>query len=208
MRVLIKAPTGEPRRLELPAETLSLLASVLDERPTEPTVSSLVQRLLRKAGEEDPFLTDAEVALLTDVQAALPGVDLSALERAAREWDRAFQTLLPAAQKGLATVSRLVRGMFRAQTQEEFQKRVAHWLDALSEEDRVPVVEFILEVVDGLIELVQADATEPPGDNYLDHHLFYQLYSDTLAPARELRGKALVLRRLHVLSKTVEGYRF
>lgn len=210
MRLVVKLGPSEVRRVDISVDTEGILASVLDEAPTEAGVGALLQRMLAKRGEPEPFLTDAEIVLLPELQKALPLTDLTALEESTRAWEAAYQRLLPAAQKGLAIASRLVRGMFRAETQEMFEKRVAYWVESVEEEGRVAVLEFIEDLLNPLIEIVETNGAAWDGEvaNYLDHHVYHQLYLDIVRPNLELRGRALVVRRLHVLVRALRQFRF
>lgn len=218
MRIVFKDPKGIQRAANISQETDTLVASILDERPTQATYVHLFEQLARKVteyhkqGDEfEPLLTDVEIAALDSFCTALgPDYDLGFLEEAATSSAEAYAKLVPAAQKGLAFSARALRGMFRAMSQIDFEKQVARLVDAIPDDERVESMEFVEEVLTQLVQFVNQNTTEwdYTQNDYIDNHIYYQLFVSILRPSVESRGKSLCARRLQLLLTLVRANKF
>lgn len=218
MRVVFKDPKGIQRAANVTQETDTLVASILDERPSQATYLHLFDKLSRKVVEfhkqgnvHEPLLTDVEIAILDTFGTALGGdFDLSFLDEAAAASADAYAKLVPAAQKGLAFCARALRGMFRAASQVDFEKQVARLVDAIPEDERVEAMEFVEEILTQLGQLLNKETTDwdYTQNDYIDNHVYYQLFVNILRPSLETRGKALCARRLQLLLALVRANKF
>lgn len=219
MRVLVLVPPAsendEPgvREVNLSLETVDLLSSILQVPLTAQMAQDLIHKLLRKTKTENPFLNDAEIALLDEVSAALdgaPGVDLEAVHESVRAWSDAHDQLVETAQKGLAFSSRAVRAMFQARTQADFEGKVAKFVELIPEDARVEALEFAAEVLGSLLQVVHNEGAEwdIANHDYIDNHVYHQLYKELVSPHLPVRGKALCERRVRILKELVETFQF
>lgn len=211
-RISVKLPSG-PAGVKLSLDTERLVASILDEKPSHTVYQMYLQRMLTKLADLSvvPYLVDVELALLDDLMLSFPDIDFERLIRAREAWKEAYEKLLPAAQKGAAFLTRAVRTMFTATTQTEFEKKVTALVESIPEEERVASLEFAEELIVALSDHVEASdrpAWNPDEVNYVDNHIYYQLFQDIVATSMDVRGKALASRRLHLLAKLVRTFQF
>lgn len=209
--VVVKLPSGASARIKLSLETERLVASVLDTMPTAEVYRGYLERMIAKAADDTvhPYLVDVELALLDDLAAA-GKLDCTRLVAARNEWKTAYGRLLPAAQKGAAVLTRALRTMFTAFSQVEFEKKVSTLIEGLPEDERVAALEFAEELMTSLIGIIESESDDWNADemDYIDNHIYYQLYQDIVLPSVQLRGKELAVRRINLLSKLLRIFQF
>lgn len=211
-RIIVKPSSGPAVSVKVQLETEKLVASILDDKPTPALYAKYLAGMLDKLADEstEPYLVDVELALLGDLIASVESVDFARLEAARDAWTEAFSKLLPAAQKGCAMLTRALRAMFTAVTQVEFEKRVSALIEGIPEQERVASLEFAEELMTSLLEFTESDKDgwNPDEVNYIDNHIYFQLFRDIVRPSIEVRGKALVTRRLGILLKLIQTFQF
>lgn len=210
-QIIVKLPSGASARIKLSLETERLVASILDSTPTPEIYKAYLERMIVKAADETvvPYLVDIEVAMVDDL-AASGKLDCTRLLAARDEWKVAYGRLLPAAQKGAAILTRALRSMFAAFSQEDFEKKVSAIISGVVEEQRVAALEFAEELMTSLVSIIENNSDEWNADemDYINNLIYYQLYQDIVLPSVQLRGKELAIRRINVLSKLLRMFQF
>lgn len=210
-QIVVKLPSGASARIKLSLETERLVASILDSTPTPEIYKAYLERMIVKAADETvvPYLVDIEVAMVDDL-AASGKLDCTRLLAARDEWKVAYGRLLPAAQKGAAILTRALRSMFAAFSQEDFEKKVSAIISGVVEEQRVAALEFAEELMTSLVSIIENNSDEWNADemDYINNLIYYQLYQDIVLPSVQLRGKELAIRRINVLSKLLRMFQF
>lgn len=211
MRVVIRVPGNSGvREVRLSLETIDLLSSILQAPLTTNIAQDLIHALIKKADDEHPFLNDTEIALVDEVSAQLEDVDFSTVLESLDAWSDAHGKLVEPAQKGLAFSSRAVRAMFQARTQEEFESKIARFVELIPDSMRVDSLEFASELFEELEQVVRTDGSDWDIKNhdYIDNHVYQQLYQELVAPHLPIRGKALCERRVKILKDLVKTFQF
>lgn len=211
MRVIVRLP-GESAvsHVTLSLETIDLLSSILQAPLTAPVAQDLLHGLIKKTEDQYPFLNDAEIALVDEASSQLEQVDFSSVIESLDAWSEAHAKLVEPAQKGLAFSSRAVRAMFQARTQEDFEAKIARFVELIPESMRVDALEFAAELLEELEQVVRTEGREWDIQNhdYIDNHVYQQLYLELVAPHLESRGKALCERRVRILKDLVKTFQF
>lgn len=215
MRVIVRVldkDTGAPqvRDVTLSLETIDLLSSILQAPLTVAAAQDIIHGLIHKTADKYPFLNDAEIALVDDVSVQIPNVDFSAVLESVESWADAHSKLVEPAQKGLALSSRAVRAMFQSRTQEEFEGKIARFVELIPEPLRVDALEFTAEVLSELEQVVRADGKDwdVANHDYIDNHVYQQLYQELVVPHLQSRGKALCERRVRILKDLIKTFQF
>lgn len=191
--------------LALSPQTFKLLHNIFNRAPEPSDIAPVVESVLEKARGEGPlpFLRDVELAIISDMNssALFRGSDLSRVKEAATAWNDAFDVLTKPAARGVGLLSRLVRLLMDSTTQDSFVRAANDLIDGALDKQatRGLTIEFMKEVTERLIDLHENGGDMPAEANYLDNHVFYNLYEGIIVPVEKAKGRALVLRRLHIL---------